>query len=110
MRTRVFLASGALFLSLVAIGSAKSWDIVVSSTTKAGSVMLPAGSYSVKLNNNQAFFKEANSGKTYSVPVKVENADHKYSDTSVQTSKQGPTQVMESIDLGGTTEKLEFGE
>ena len=109
MRTRTLLAGGALFLSLVAIGSAKSWDIMVDSATKAGNVVLPAGNYSVKLNNNQALFT-SESGKKYTVAVKVENAAKKYDQTTVQTEKQGDAQVIQSIDLGGTTEKLDFGE
>jgi len=110
MRTRAFLAGGALFLSLVAVGSAKSWDISVVSPTKTGNVMLPKGDYSVKVNNDQATFRDVDSGKTYSVPVKIETADHKYSQTAVETHQQGDTPVMQCLDLGGTTEKLEFGE
>ena len=94
---------------MVAMGSAKSWDIMVDSATKAGNVVLPAGNYSVKLNNNQALFT-SESGKKYTVAVKVENAAKKYDQTTVQTEKQGDAQVIQSIDLGGTTEKLDFGE
>jgi|ERR1039458_5179538 hypothetical protein len=109
MRAKTFLASGLLSLAMVVIGSAKSWDIMVDSPTKAGNVMLPAGNYSVKLDNNQAILK-SDSGKTYTVPVKVEQAGHKYSQTAVETQKEGDTSVIQSIDLGGTTDKLEFGE
>jgi hypothetical protein len=110
MKVRPFLATSALFLSLAAIGSAKSWDITVDANTKAGSVMLPAGSYSVKLNNNQAQFT-SDSGKTFTIAVKVDNAStKKYSETAVKTDKQGNTNVIRSIDLGGTTEELQFGE
>jgi len=109
MKARSILAGGALFLSMVAMGSAKSWDITVDSGTKAGNIVLPAGNYSVKLNNNQALFTSG-SGKKYTVPVKVENAAKKFDQTTVQTEKQGDTQVIQSIDLGGTTEQLDFGE
>jgi hypothetical protein len=112
MRARSFLASGALFLSLVAMGSAKSWDITVDSATRAGNVVLPRGNYTVKVRNDQSqvFFEEAGSGKTYTVPVKIEATEHKYTNTEVQTKLQGDMQVMKSIDLGGTAETLEFGE
>jgi cytochrome c biogenesis protein ResB len=109
MRARSIFASGVLFLSMVALGNAKSWDIVVGSATRAGSVTLPAGNYSVKLNNNQAQFT-SDSGKTFTVAVKVENAAKKYDQTAVQTQTQGDTQVMQSIDLGGSTQQLDFGE
>ncbi len=41
MKIKTFFATGALLLSLVAIGSAKSWDIVVDSNTKVGTTVLP---------------------------------------------------------------------
>jgi hypothetical protein len=109
MKAKSFLATGALLLSLVAIGSAKSWDIVVDSNTKAGSVMLPAGSYSVKVNNNQALLT-SDSGKKFTIPVKVTNGTTKYDETSVKSEKQGEVNVIQSIDLSGTTEELQFGE
>jgi hypothetical protein len=110
MKIKTFLASGALLLSLVAIGSAKSWDIVVDSNTKVGTTVLPAGSYSVKLANNQALFT-SDSGKKFTVPVKVSNdSTKKYDATEVRTEKEGDTNVIHAIDLGGTTEELQFGE
>ena len=63
----------------------------------------------MKLDNNQALFI-SDSGKKFTVPVKIENAAKKYSDTVVETSKQGDANVIQSIDLGGTTQKLEFTE
>jgi hypothetical protein len=110
MKMKTMFATGALLLSLVAIGSAKSWDIVIDNNTKAGNVVLPAGSYNVKLNNNQAVFTSEN-GKKFTVPVKVDTgAAKKYDATEVRTTKQGDTSVIETIDLSGTTEQLQFGE
>jgi hypothetical protein len=109
MKARFILAGGALCLSLAAIGSAKAWDIMVDSATRAGNVTLPAGNYSVKLNTNEAIFR-SDSGKTYTVPVKIQKATQKYSETSVETKKTGDTNVMQHIDLGGTMNELEFGD
>jgi hypothetical protein len=109
MKIKTFFATGALLLSLVAIGSAKSWDIVVDANTKVGTTVLPAGSYSVKIANNQAQFT-SESGKKFTVPVKVSNGSTKFDATEVKTAKQGETIVIESIDLSGTTEELQFGE
>jgi phosphoribosylformylglycinamidine (FGAM) synthase-like amidotransferase family enzyme len=95
---------------MVAIGSAKSWDITVHSATKAGSTVLPAGEYRVKLDNNQATFTETGSGKQFTVAVKVQQGDHKFDATATETVKQGDTDVIQHIDLGGTTEELQFGE
>lgn len=110
MKVRSFFATSALFLSLVAIGSAKSWEVTVDANTKAGSVILPAGTYSVKLNNNQALFV-SDTGKKFTVAVKVDNASaKKYDETSVKTEKQGDTNVIRTIDLGGTNQELQFSE
>ena len=108
MKMKTMFATGALLLSLVAIGSAKSWDIVIDNNTKAGSVVLPAGSYTVKLNNNQALFTSED-GRKFSVPVKVNTgATKKYDATEVRTTKQGDATVIEAIDLSGTTQELHF--
>lgn len=110
MKIKTLFATGAMLLSFVALGSAKSWDIVVDSNTKVGTTVLPAGSYSVKLNNNQAQFTSEN-GKRFTVPVKVSNGSaKKYDATEVKTAKQGDTNVIQSIDLSGTTQELQFGE
>ena len=95
---------------MVAIGSAKTWDISVHSDTKAGGTLLPAGEYRVKLDNNQATFTETRSGKHFTVAVKVQQGDRKYDATAVETVKDGGTDVIQHIDLGGTTEELQFGE
>jgi hypothetical protein len=110
MQIKTFFATGALLLSLVAIGSAKSWDIVVDNNTKVGTTALPAGSYTVKLNNDQALFI-SDSGKKFTVPVKVSNdSAKKFDATEVRTTKDGDTNVIKAIDLGGTTEELKFDE
>jgi hypothetical protein len=108
---KTLFATGALLLSLVAVGSAKSWDIYVDNNTKAGNVVLPAGNYSVKVDNNQATFV-GQDGKKFTVSVKVNatSATKKYSETEVKTAKQGDTSVIQAIDLSGTTEELQFGE
>lgn len=110
MKMKTMFATGAMLLSLVAIGSAKSWDIVIDNNTTAGNVVLPAGSYTVKLNNNQAMFT-SEYGKKFTVPVKVDTAaPKKYDATEVRTAKKGDTTVIQAIDLSGTTEELQFGE
>jgi hypothetical protein len=110
MKIKTFIATGAMLASFVVLGSAKSWDIVIDSNTKAGSVVLPAGNYSVKVDNNQALFT-SDSGKKFTVPVKIDTgAAKKYDETQVKAAKQGDTLVIQAIDLGGTTQELKFGE
>jgi hypothetical protein len=110
MKRTLVLTGAALVLSVAGFASPKSWDIVVASVSKAGALELPAGSYNVKLSGNLAVFKSTESGKSFSVPVKVDSVARKYGDTAVVSRKQGNTQVIESIELGGTATELEFGD
>lgn len=66
--------------------------------------------YRVKLDNNQAVFRAANSDRTYNVPVKLATEPRKYDETKLELKVQGDTEVIEAIDLAGTATKLEFGE
>jgi hypothetical protein len=108
MRAKTLLAGGAMFLSMVVLGNARSWDVSFDSASKAGAVTLPAGNYKVKVKDNQATFM-AESGKTYNVPVKVEQAGRKYEQTAVEMRADSGNQVIEAIQLGGTVDKLDFG-
>jgi hypothetical protein len=104
------LMIAVLAVSSVTIASAKSWSISVSNMAQAGNVSLPAGDYSLKIDGTTATFRSKDTDKVYSAPVKVENGAKKYSETAVLTTKKGDTEVITGIELGGTTEELEFGE
>lgn len=110
MKGKLLLAGAALFFAVVAVGSAKSWDIKVDSAATAGTLQLPAGNYTVKLNGDHAVFTSDQSGKQFSVAAKIEKSATKFDDTAVENVMRGNTEVIESIELGGTTTKLEFGE
>jgi hypothetical protein len=108
MNVKSLLAVGALTLSFGLVASAKSYDIVLSSPAKAGSVVLPAGQYSLKLNGANAVFKNNNSSKQFTAPVKVESASRKHEETAVDMTKQNGTDQILSIELGGSKTTLEF--
>jgi hypothetical protein len=111
MKLKSLLPAAVLFLSVVGISSAKSWDIIVDSTAKAGAVQLPAGQYHVKLvGATQAVFTADQSGQKYTVNVKVEKADKKFTDTAVENTQQNGTEVIQSIELGGTDTRIDIGE
>jgi len=97
-------------LALAGIASAKSYDIVLSSPTKAGNVQLAAGEYSLKVKGNSAIFTNVETGKSFTAPVKVEDAGKKYDTTAVDSNKQNGTDEITAIELGGSSTKLELGE
>jgi len=87
---------------------AKTYEITIAAPTKAGSVQLKAGQYKVKVEGSNATFTDMNSSQSLTTPVKVETGDKKFDDTTVQITKDGDTNRLEEIDLGGSKTKLEF--
>ncbi len=98
----------ALALCSLSMLSAKSYEIVLSGPTKAGSVQLKAGQYKVKVEGSNAVFTEVNSNKSFTTPVKIETSDKKFEDTKIQSTKEGSADRLEEIDLGGSKTKLAF--
>ena len=89
--------------------TSKSYDLTFSSITKVGNVQLKAGDYTVKVSGDNAIFTQVETAKQFSVPVKVEAVDKKYEDTHVNAIKDGETEIVKEIELGGSKNKLEFG-
>ena len=102
------LMVGALCVSTLSIVSAKSHDIVISTTVKAGSVQLKPGEYRLKVDGGNATFIDLNTDKTYTTPVKVQTSDKKFDQTKMDTTKDGEDMKLQDIELGGSTTKLEF--
>jgi len=102
------LAVGVLALSSIAVLSAKTYELTLTSLTKAGSVELKAGQYKLKVDGANAIFTDMNSEKSFTTPVKVVVTDKKFDETKVQSTKDGETDRIEEIDLGGSKTKLGF--
>ena len=109
MTIKSMLMVGALCLSTVSLVRAKTYEIYISSPSMAGSVQLPAGEYKLKVEGTTAVLTEVDNDKTYVTEVKVESADRKFDNTSVVTSASGGANRIESIEIGGSTTRLEFG-
>jgi hypothetical protein len=105
---RKFLVLASLAICSLTVVSAKSYEIILSGPTKAGNVTLKPGQYTLKVNGGNAIFTEVTSSKSFTTPVKVETNDKKYNDTRVQSSKDGSTDKIDEIDLGGSKTKLGF--
>jgi hypothetical protein len=109
MTTKSLLCIGTL--ALAGVLSAKSYDIVLSAPTKAGSVELKPGEYSLKVKGTNAVFTNVETGKSFTAPVKVQQANKKFDNTSVDTQKESNgTEDMKTIELGGSTTQLQLGE
>ena len=108
MTNKLPLLIGVLTLSTLAIAGPKSYSVAISAPTKAGSAQLAPGDYKLKVEGTNAIFTDSHR-TSVTVPVKVENADTKFNSTAVDTSNQGGSMQIKSIELGGSKTKLEFG-
>ena len=102
------LAIGVLALSSLTILSAKTYELTLSIPAKAGSVELKPGQYKLKVEGANAVFTDVNTSKSFTTPVKVVPTDKKFDDTKVMTTKNGDSDKIEEIELGGSKTKLDF--
>jgi hypothetical protein len=72
-----------------------------------GNLQLKPGEYRLKVNGANVVFTDSKA-KEYSTPVKVNSAEKKFNDTRIETTKEGDTDRVTEIDLGGSTTKLGF--
>ena len=108
---RMFLlpATALMAVGLAAAGGrAKTYDIVLGEPTVTGSVTLKPGEYRVKISGVDAVFIDQQNHQVCSVPFKLETTSAKHENTAIRTSNQNGQAQLESMDLGGTDETLEF--
>ena len=70
---------------------------------------LTAGDYVVKVQGSNAVFTNQDTAKTFTAPVKIENVSQKFDETAVDVNTAGGQNIVQDIQLGGTTTKLDFG-
>jgi hypothetical protein len=106
MKKSLFVA-GILALSTLSFAS-KTYEIALANSTKAGSVQLKAGQYSVKISGDKAVFTDVDTAKQYTVPVKIQNAAKKFDSTKIDATHDGNVDTLKDIQLGGSTTELDF--
>ena len=110
MTVKSLLIVSALALSAAGIASAKSYSVNFNSPAKVGATDIKPGEYQVKVEGAEAVFTDAQNGKSFRVPVKIEQSNRKFDDTSVDTTSANGVDTIHEIDLGGSTTRLEFGQ
>ena len=100
---------GILALCSLTMAVAKNYELTLSGLTKVGSVQLKPGQYTLKVNGDKAIFTNEDTAQTFTTSVKVENTDKKFDTTQVNATKDGGTDVVKEIELGGSKTKLDFG-
>lgn len=107
--TKKSLILGALLsISALCFAGSKSYDVTLAAPSTVGDVILAAGEYTVQVDGGKAVFTGARSSKSFSTPVKLETAAKKFKFTSVDATKEGKTERINAIELGGSTIKLDF--
>ncbi len=106
MTVRTFLMVGALTLASVGLALAKSYDIQLLAPAKAGNIELKPGEYKLKIEGSQAVFTDVRSGKSFSVPVKIENGDKRFTGTQMETVNQNGVDTIQVIDLADSHTRL----
>jgi hypothetical protein len=109
MTKKSLLFIGALALSTVSFASSKSYEILIVTPTQAGAMQLTAGEYRLQVEGSNAIFTNIDTNHSFVAPVQIE-ATQKHQVTAVETKTDGSSQRITSIDLGGSTETLQFGE
>lgn len=104
-----FVLGVALSLSTLAFAATKTVTVVFDKATTIGAVTLTPGEYKVKVDGAKAVFTNNSSYKSVSTPVKVETGEKKFKDTAVDSVKTATGDSVQSITIGGTSTKLEFG-
>jgi hypothetical protein len=102
--------TGTLILGSLSMSYAKSYDLVFDTPVKAGSLDLKPGEYSLQVKGNTAVFTNVDTSRSYTAPVKIENATTKHAETAVVTNDRNNTNRIQKIELGGSATDLEFGE
>ena len=108
MTTKSLLLTATL--ALAGIANAKSYDITLSAPIKAGSLQLAAGEYSLKVQGTNAVFTNRQTGKSFTTAVKAETVDKKFDVTAVVSGTKDGDNHITSVELGGSTTKLELGD
>lgn len=108
MKLKNLLLAGIVSIFALSLANAKSYDIIFSSPTQAGNLQLKPGEYRLSVKGNQATFLDVNSSKAFTTNVKIENKTAKYNDTEVLSDQNGGTNVVKSIDLGGSKTQVDF--
>jgi hypothetical protein len=108
MMKKSLLLIGLVSLSTFAFAGSKTYEVTLTKTSKAGTAQLAPGTYKLKVDNGTAVFTLADSNKSQTVSVKLENAAKKFAHTAVDARIDGSADLIEAIELGGSTTKIEF--
>ena len=95
-------------LTVLAALALSAADFRLSEKTKLGTVVLPAGQYSLSVRGSLAIIRDEESGKSVTTVVKSEAAPAKFKETVVHAMKENGEARVHTIDVGGSETTLAF--
>jgi len=105
---KTFALAGLLSVSMLCFAGSKSYDVTFANPSQVGAVTLAPGDYKVKVEGGNAVFTSVKNNKSVSTAVKTETSNKKFQFTAVDASKNGGTEKVNAIELGGSTTRLDF--
>ncbi|MFY9727794.1 MAG: hypothetical protein WB579_08615 [Bryobacteraceae bacterium] len=99
---------GFVSVCSLALAGTKTYDVVFAQQSVVGTLQLAPGEYKLKVENGTATFTDVLTRKSVSAPAKIETADQKFAHTAVDAFREGKTDRVAAIQLGGSTTKVEF--
>ncbi len=96
-----------LALLSVSLICAKTYDFALFDPTHAGDAQLKPGEYRLRVDGSQVVLMDK-LGRQIAVTATVEQADRKFDQTMITTSKADGTNRIVSIELGGSKTKVIF--
>ena len=109
MSIKSLLAVGALVLASFAMASDRTYEVAFGVPVDAGSLHLRAGTYNVSEKGGDAIFTDVSTGRTYRVPVTVNNVARKNEAMEVSMINRNGQPCIRTIALGGHAIDLQFG-
>jgi len=111
MKFQVTAVRSALTITLLAVGTiaqAATYHITLLKPSVVAGKELKPGDYKIEVDNDKAVISH---GKTsVEAKVKTEEADKKYSSTTVRYELEGEKYKVQEIGIGGTKTKLVIGD
>jgi hypothetical protein len=92
----------------LSIAGAKSYDITFAAPAVLGTTQVPAGQYQLKLDGSKVTLVNSGSGKRVEADATVQAMPQKFSETVVQSKRVDGKDLVDEIQLGGTTTALDF--
>jgi len=103
----VILAT-ALGLCSLTLASANTYNIHLAQSANAGNAQLSAGAYKLNINGRIATFTNVDTNKSVMVVVRPGYGSRTFERTTVDTKDENGVQRIESIELGDSSDTVEF--